>query len=73
MLVGSIGMLFGPPLAGFFNEHVFPGADGVRYSMVTLTTVFGVIGGVLLQLARPHYARSLAAAEGVAEGVREER
>ena len=63
MLVGSVGMLFGPPLAGFFNEYVFPESDGVRYSMVTLTTLFGVLGGVLLQLARPHYARSLQAAE----------
>jgi len=63
MLVGSVGMLFGPPLAGFFNEHVFPDHDGVRYSMVTLTTLFGLLGSVLLQLARPHYARSLQAAE----------
>ena len=63
MLVGSIGMLFGPPLAGFFNEFVFPEEDGMRYSMVTLTTLFGVLGGVLLQLARPHYAQSLHIAE----------
>ena len=63
MLTGSIGMLLGPPLAGFFNEHLFPEADGVRYSMVTLTTLFGVLGGILLQLARPHYAKSLEKAE----------
>lgn len=63
MLTGSVGMLFGPPLAGFFNEFVFPEQDGLRYSMVTLTTLFGVLGGILLQLARPHYARSLALAE----------
>ena len=56
-------MLLGPPLAGFFNEHLFPEADGVRYSMVTLTTLFGVLGGILLQLARPHYAKSLEKAE----------
>jgi len=63
MLTGSVGMLFGPPLAGFFNEHLFPEADGVRYSMVTLTTIFGVLGGILLQFARPHYAKSLELAE----------
>ena len=63
MLTGSIGMLLGPPLAGFFNEQLFPEADGVRYSMVTLTTIFGVMGGILLQLARPHYAKSLEKAE----------
>ena len=63
MLVGSVGMLLGPPIAGFFNEYLFPGPEGVRYSMVTLTAAFGLLGGLLLQLARPHYARSLRAAE----------
>lgn len=59
LLVGSVGMMFGPPLAGAFNEYVFPGEQGVRYSMLTLTCVFGVLGGILLNAARRPYALSL--------------
>ncbi|MFK7914889.1 MAG: spinster family MFS transporter [Pseudomonadales bacterium] len=67
MLIGSVGMMLGPPLAGFFNEVVFPEADGVRYSMVTLTCCFGILGTLLLNFGRKHYARSLAAADQLSE------
>jgi MFS family permease len=67
MLMGAIGMMFGPPLAGAFNEHIFPGQDGVRYSMVTMTVFFGVIGIVLLWFGRKHYAESMIRAESWAE------
>lgn len=59
MLAGAIGMMFGPPLAGAFNEYIFPGEDGVRYSMITMTSFFGVLGVVLLWLGRKHYAVSM--------------
>jgi|TARA_B100000315_G_scaffold257904_2_gene308345 MFS family permease len=59
MLAGSTGMMFGPPLAGAFNDHLFPGPDGVRYSMITMTSIFGLIGVVLLWFARKPYAQSL--------------
>lgn len=60
MLTGAIGMMFGPPLAGFFNEFVFPSAEGVRYSMITMTLFFGIIGVIFLWLGRSHYAKSMA-------------
>ncbi|MFP6837133.1 MAG: MFS transporter [Pseudomonadales bacterium] len=63
MLVVSFGMMIGPPLAGAFNEYVFPGPEGVRYSLMTLSSIFGVIGGVSLWMGRRHYARSLAIAD----------
>ena len=63
MLVVSFGMMIGPPLAGAFNEYVFPGPEGVRYSLVTLTSVFGLMGGVLLWMGRRHYAKSLTDAD----------
>jgi len=69
MLVVSVGMMLGPPLAGFFNERIFPGADGVRYSLITLTAVFGVLGTILLWLGRRHYARSMAEADSWTESV----
>jgi MFS family permease len=63
MLMVSVGMMLGPPLAGAFNEYIFPEAGGVRYSLITLTSVFGVIGGVSLWLGRRHYAVSLTEAD----------
>jgi MFS family permease len=58
MLVISFGMMLGPPLAGYFNTSVFPGPDGVRYSIITLVLVFGTLGNLLLWLARKPYAIS---------------
>ncbi len=63
LVVGSLGMLLGPPIAGTFNEFVFPQAEGVRYSLVTVTAIFGLTGIALLQLARRPYAVSLMEAE----------
>jgi len=68
MCTVNLGMLLGPPIAGLFNEHVYPEADGVRWSLLTLTPVFGVLGLGLLALGRRHYAASLAAAEALERG-----
>lgn len=59
MLAGALGMLFGPPLAGAFNEYIFPDPDGVRYSMIAMTCFFGFTGVILLWMGRKHYAVSL--------------
>ncbi len=67
MLVVSIGMMLGPPIAGAFNEYLFTEAEGVRYSMISLTCIFGFIGVVLLWFARKPYAESMRRAETWAE------
>ncbi|MEM7020847.1 MAG: hypothetical protein AAF512_26330, partial [Pseudomonadota bacterium] len=67
MLTGAVGMMFGPPLAGAFNEYIFPGADGVRYSMITMTCLFGFVGIVFLWLARRPYAVAMRNSEAWAE------
>ena len=67
MLCGAIGMMFGPPLAGAFNEFVFPGPEGVRLSMITMTTFFGIVGVVFLWMGRKHYAISMTKADEWAE------
>lgn len=67
MLTGAFGMMFGPPMAGAFNEFVFPGPDGVRYSMITMTTFFGVMGVIFLWFGRRHYAKSMEQANVWAE------
>ncbi|MEC8030018.1 MAG: MFS transporter [Pseudomonadota bacterium] len=64
MLTGAIGMMFGPPLAGAFNEFIFPGEDGVRHSMITMTCFFGLLGVLFLHMGRKHYALSMKNAEG---------
>ena len=63
LFVSALGMMLGPPIAGAFNEYVFPDADGVRYSLVTVSSVFGLLGVVLLQFGRKPYAKSLEAAD----------
>ncbi len=61
LFVVSIGNLLGPPIAGFFNETVFPEPEGVRYSIISVTVAFGLVGALLLQLARKPYGRAYAA------------
>ncbi len=58
LVVVSIGMMLGPPIAGAFNESVFPGDDGVRYSILTMTAVFGLTGCIALWMGRRAYANS---------------
>jgi len=60
LFVVSIGNLMGPPLAGFFNEVVFPDPDGVRFSIISVCVIFGLLGVALLQMARKPYARAWA-------------
>ena len=63
LFVVAIGNLLGPPITGFFNDVVFPQADGVRYSVIAITLLFGLLGSVLLWLGRKPYARSLQRAQ----------
>ncbi|MDX1580785.1 MAG: MFS transporter, partial [Alphaproteobacteria bacterium] len=58
MFVVSLGMLLGPTVAGVFNEQIFPGPDGVRYSLMTVTSLFGLTGVGLLWIGRKFYAAS---------------
>lgn len=73
MFVVNMGMFLGPPLAGMFNEHLFPGDSGIRYSMISLTLLCGGTGFVLLWLARKHYSRSLARATALEAGADESK
>ena len=71
MLVVSGGMAFGPVIAGIFNDHIFTGDNGVRYSLIALTSMCGVVGTICLWLCRKHYAKSLDHADALeAEALR---
>jgi MFS family permease len=65
MVVVNLGMLLGPPIAGVFNERIFPDKEGVRWSLLTMAPIFGITGLLLLALCRKHYAVSLAAADAL--------
>jgi len=63
MFMVSFGMMLGPPIAGMFNEHIFPSDQGVRYSVMSVTVIFGALGFLFLTLARKHYIRTAQDAE----------
>jgi MFS family permease len=63
MFVVSFGMMLGPPIAGTFNEQIFPSDQGVRYSIMSVTVIFGALGYLCLMLARKPYIRTVRDAE----------
>ncbi len=63
-LIGAVfGMGIGPPLGGAISDYIFTGPEGVRYSIMLMTCIFGPLGVGLLWWGRKHYAESLARAE----------
>ncbi len=63
LLVTAFGMMLGPPIAGAFNEYLFTGQDGVRFSIIVLVTGFGSLGTFLAWKCRAHYRRSVSDSE----------
>lgn len=58
-VVNMIGLGVGPLLLGIMNDQVFTQADGVRYSLLTVTTGAHLLGGTMLFLCLKPYLRSL--------------
>lgn len=63
VVIAIFGMGLGPVIAGMISDNLFTGADGVRYSLMTVTAIFGPIGIGLLWLGRKPYAQSLMRAD----------
>ena len=63
LMSAILAMGLGPPVAGYLNDQVFTGPEGVRYSLMTMAIVCGVIGLTLLLMCRKYYAESLARAD----------
>jgi MFS family permease len=57
-VLNLLGLLIGPIAIGFLSDRVFPGPEGVRYSMAVLTAVTVPLM-VLLMLAATRPFRSL--------------
>lgn len=67
VVISVIGMGAGPVVAGLGSDLLFTGDDGLRYSLITVTAVFGPLGIGLLWLGRKPYARSLTRADTLHE------
>lgn len=63
MFGAFFGMALGPVAAGFFNEYVFTGPDGIRYSLMAMASSCGVVGLSILWIGRKHYAVSMRRAD----------
>lgn len=63
MFSSFFGMALGPVAAGFFNEYVFTGPDGIRYSLMAMAVSCGVVGLSILWICRKHYAESMRRAD----------
>jgi MFS family permease len=63
MLILSVGNALGPPLTGWLSDTIFTERDGILYSLVVMTSIFGTIGIALLWAGRHHFAKSVARSE----------
>ena len=64
-IMGSLGNAAGPPIAGFFNDRVFPGADGVSSSLMTMCIMFGVVGVLIVWAGRGAFVQALHRAQAM--------
>jgi len=58
LMVGAIGNALGPPITGWISDTLFPGTDGLRWSLLSVTTIAGGIGVGFLAYGRRHYGVS---------------
>ena len=63
-IVGATGNALGPPIAGFFNDVVFPEEGGVSSSLMSMCILFGVLGVGLISACREPFRKALAQAQG---------
>ena len=63
LTINGIGLIFGPTSVGLFNDHVFPGAGGVRWSLVVVVAVAGGILTLDLASGRRAYREAVEALE----------
>lgn len=63
LVIAAFGMGLGPVIAGAISDNLFTGADGVRYSLMTVTAIFGPLGIGILWLGRKPYGESLTRAD----------
>jgi MFS family permease len=62
-IMGACGNALGPPIAGFFNDVVFPEEGGISSSLMTMCIFFGAVGVILVWLSRKPFRASLARAQ----------
>ena len=64
-IMGSIGNALGPPIAGFFNDVIFPEETGVSSSIMTMCIFFGVLGIAFVWSSRKPFRAAMARAQAM--------
>ncbi len=59
VLIQSAGAAFGPPITGMLSDRVFMDRGGIVFSLTTVTSVFGILGILILWHCRKPYAESI--------------
>jgi MFS family permease len=62
-IMGATGNALGPPIAGFFNDVVFPEEGGVSLSLMSMCVIFGALGVGLIWSARKPFRVALQRAQ----------
>lgn len=62
MIFTAIGNALGPALVGWLNDDVFTARDGVRFSMLSMCLLFGLLGIALLATVRGRFTAALGSA-----------
>jgi MFS family permease len=63
VLIQSAGAALGPPIIGMLSDKVFMDRGGIVFSLTTVTSVFGILGILILWACRKPYMRSIKRSE----------
>ncbi len=63
VLIYSAGAAVGPPILGMLSDRVFMDQGGIVFSLTTVTSVFGILGILILWQCKKHYAESIKRSE----------
>lgn len=59
LTINGLGMLLGPPVVGWLNDHVFHGPQGIRFSVALVVAVVGGVLTAYLSTGRRAYGESV--------------
>lgn len=59
LTINGLGMLLGPPIVGWLNDHVFHGPQGIRFSVALVVAIIGGVLTAYLSTGRRAYGESV--------------
>ncbi|MEY4357210.1 MAG: hypothetical protein RL469_536 [Pseudomonadota bacterium] len=63
LTINGFGMLLGPPIVGWLNDHVFHGPQGIRFSVALVVAIIGGVLTAYLSTGRRAFGDSVRALE----------